>query len=56
MTRLNDFPCHVSLGMVNVCVGFADVNMEGCPLCVKLDCCWVGSLDFNLLGNQGVFH
>ena len=22
----------------------------------SLDCYWVGSLDFNLLGHQGVFH
>ena len=22
----------------------------------RVDCCWVGSLDYNFLGNQGAFH
>ena len=25
-------------------------------VCCFLDCYWVGSLDFNFLGNRGVFH
>ena len=32
----------------------AENGFETNPL--DLDCFWVGSLDFNFLGNQGVFH
>ena len=37
------------------CGGDCTQAMEQLTAVQYLDCCWVGSLDFNFLGNKGVF-